>query len=166
MAPVLGRKRVERRQRLAVAIELGHRFGVLGGELATDGLSGGARVALGRRFHHLVQQRLRPGLQPLGQRVEDVGDLVHPALLTAGTREHVTQRGPGAQRAVAGYQPRFVEAALLEVAQDDGPRLGALAVAVLDGQQFLDAVLAHPDYDQQAQPVVFTEPGAIVKSCG
>ena len=28
---------------------------------------------------------------------------------------------------------------------------GRLAVAVLDGQQLLDAVLAHPDHHQQAQ---------------
>jgi len=46
---------------------------------------------------------------------------------------------------------------VLQVTHHRGPRLGALAVAVLDGQQLLDAVLAHTDHDEQAEPVVLTQ---------
>jgi len=52
----------------------------------------------------------------------------------------------------------LVEAPVFEVAHGDGPGLGALAVAVLDGQRLLDAVLADADHDQQAQRVVVAEP--------
>jgi hypothetical protein len=71
--------------------------------------------------------------------------------------EHVTQRRPRAQRAVADHQPRLVEAAVLEIAHERGPGLGALAVAVLDGEQLLGPVLADADHDQQAEPVVLAQ---------
>ena len=83
---------------------------------------------------------------------------MHPAGLPARAGEHVPERRPGAQRAVADHEPGLVEAAVLEVAHHRGPGLGALAVAVLDGKQLLGAILADTDHDQQAQPVVLTEP--------
>src|SRR4051812_43191445 len=73
-------------------------------------------------------------------------------------REDVPERRPRTQRAVADHELGFVEPAVLEIAHDRGPGLGALAVAVLDREQLLDAVLAHTDHDQQAQPIVLAEP--------
>jgi hypothetical protein len=104
-----------------------------------------------------MQQRLRPGLQALGHRVQDVGDLVHPAALLASAGEHVPQRRPSAERAVAAHQARLVETAIAQIAQHGGPGVGALAVAVFDCEQLLHAVLAHADHDQQAQPVVLAK---------
>jgi len=104
-----------------------------------------------------VEQRLGPRLQSLGQRVQDVGDLVHPAALLARAGKHIAQGGPRPERAVAGHQPRLAQPAVAEVAQDRRPGVGALAVAVLDSEQLLDAVLAHPDDDEQAQPVVLAQ---------
>ena len=42
----------------------------------------------------------------------------------------------------------------LESAQEAGPALGAFPVAVLDGDQLLRAVEAHPDHHQRAQSVL------------
>jgi len=71
-----GWKRVERGEVLPVAVELVDGLGVLGRELLAERLQRVAGVAFGRGLHHLVQQRLGPRLQPLGEGVEDVGDLV------------------------------------------------------------------------------------------
>jgi hypothetical protein len=79
-------------------------------------------VLAGRGLHHLVQQLLGVRLQALGQRVEDVGDLVHPARLAARTGEHVPERRPRPQRAVADDELGLVEPRCLRsrmtVAQD------------------------------------------------
>src|SRR3954451_9079939 len=83
---------------------------------------------------------------------------MHPTRLAARAGKHVAQRRPRAERAVADHQPGFVQPALLEIAHDRSPGLGALAVAVLDRQELLDAVLAHTDHDEQAEPVVLAEP--------
>jgi hypothetical protein len=104
-----------------------------------------------------VKQRLGAGLQALGKRVQDVGRLVHPALLAARAGVDVPERRPRTQRAVAADELGLVETAIAQVAQDDRPGLGALAVAVLDREQLLDAVLADADDDQQAQLVVLAE---------
>jgi hypothetical protein len=117
----------------------------------TTSLTRATGVGFAPRFHHLVQQRLGPWLQALAHGVEHVGDLVHPAALFARSGEDVSERRPGTQGAVAGHGLRLVEAAVAQVAQRGRPGVGRLAVAVLDGQQLLDAVLAHPDHHQQAQ---------------
>jgi hypothetical protein len=70
---------------------------------------------------------------------------------------HVPERGPRAERAVADHEPGLVQSARLEVAHHAGPRLGALAVAVLDRQELLDAALAHADHDEQAETVILAQ---------
>src|SRR5438067_1546276 len=114
------------------------------------------------RLGHLMQQGLRPRLQPLGERVKDVRCLVNPAALLSRAREHVAQRGPGAQRAVAGHQLRLTHPAIAEIAEHSCPRVLGLAVAVLDRQQLLLAIFPDPDHDQQAQLRVLAEPDADV----
>src|ERR1035438_4488072 len=47
--------------------------------------------------------------------------------------------------------------AALEIPEHAGPPLRALAIAVLDGEQFLDAILPDADHDQQAHLRILTE---------
>ena len=65
------------------------------------------------RLGHLVQQPLGARLQPLGERVEHVRCLVNPAALLPRAGEHVAQRGPRAERAVAGHELRLAHAAVV-----------------------------------------------------
>jgi hypothetical protein len=81
-----------------------------------------------------------------------------PAGLAARGGEHVAERRPRAERAVADHELGLVQSSVLEIAHDRGPGLGALAVAVLDRQQLLHAVLADPDHAQQTEPVVLAQP--------
>ncbi len=69
----------------------------------------------------------------------------------------VPQRGPRAKRVVSADEFGLVHAAVLKAPEHDGPALGALAVAVLDREKLLDAVIADPDHAAQAQPVVLAE---------
>jgi hypothetical protein len=69
-----------------------------------------------------------------------------------------TSRGPRPERAIADHELGLVQPAGLQIAHHARPGLGALAVAVLDREQFLGPVLAHADHDQQAQPVVLAKP--------
>ena len=73
---------------------------------------------------------LRAGLCGLGERVEDVGDLVEPAALLAGGGEDVTQRGPEPERSVADGEHWRSHAAALAVPEQVGPRLRRLAVPI------------------------------------
>jgi hypothetical protein len=104
-----------------------------------------------------MQQRLGTRLQPFGQRVEHIGGLVHPAALLLGCGEHGAQRGPRAQRSVAGHQLGLAEPAVAQIAQHRRPRVFALAVAVLDGEQLLVPVFADADHDQHAHLGVLAE---------
>jgi hypothetical protein len=47
-----------------------------------------------------------------------------PTALLGGVGEHVAERGPHAQGAVAGDEPGAVEAAVAEIAQDGRPGVG------------------------------------------
>jgi hypothetical protein len=154
---VLGGEVVERGQRLPVVIELRNRLRVLRAELLTEALERSLGVGAGWRLDDLVQHPLRPRLQPLRQAVKDVRCLVHPAALLPSLGEHVAQRRPGPERAVTDDELRTVQPAALEITQHARPGVGGLAVAVLDRQELLGAVLANADHDQQAQPVVLAQ---------
>jgi hypothetical protein len=74
---VLGGEVVERGERVPVLVELRDRLGVLGVELTAEPLQRLAGVRPRWRLGDLVQQALRPWLEPLGERVEDVRCLVN-----------------------------------------------------------------------------------------
>ncbi|BDT91468.1 hypothetical protein IFM12275_14440 [Nocardia sputorum] len=76
---------------------------------------------------------------------------MEPATLLAGGGEHLTQRFPESECAVADGQNRGGHAAAAAVPQQIGPGFGGLAVAVGDRDEFLAAVRAHADHHQQAQ---------------
>jgi len=59
-----------------------------------------------RRVHRLVQECLRRLLHGLRKLVEHVRDLVHPAALLSSLGEHLTNRGPEAERVVADSDDR------------------------------------------------------------
>ena len=80
-----------------------------------------------------------------------------PAALLARAGVNVAQRGPRAQGAVTDDQLGLVQATALDVTEHAGPDSVALAVAVLDRQQLLLAVLADADHDQQTHLRVLTE---------
>ncbi len=63
-------------------------------------------------------------------------------------REHLVERRPQPQRAVATGEQRRGHSPVAEVTQHAGPRRGALAVAKLHGQQLLAAVLAGTNHNQ------------------
>ena len=77
---------------------------------------------------------------------------MHPAPLLAGGGEHLPQRGPEPERAVADGQYRGAHAAPPALAQQVGPGLGRFPIAVDHGDQLLAPVGTHADDDQRAQP--------------
>ena len=84
-------------------------------------------------------------LQTLGQLVQDVARLVNPAALLAGAWVDLAERLPEAERAVAERQLRtHFKAAPLEIEQNFEPGLLTLAIAVGDGDQFLQVPCPWP----------------------
>jgi hypothetical protein len=81
---------------------------------------------------------------------------VEPAALLACSRVDVAQCGPRAPRR-SRRRRAWARFAALEGAEHAGPALGRLAVAVLDREQLLGAVLADADHDQQAKLRVLAE---------
>src|SRR5665648_1001696 len=115
---------------------------------------GDSGVVLVLGLPDLGQGGLRPGVGRLGQSAQHVGDLVEPAPLLTGAGEHLTQRGPEAQRPVPDREHGGAHPAALARAQQVRPGLGGLAVPVVQGDQLLGPVGAHPDHDQQAHLVL------------
>lgn len=75
---------------------------------------------------------------------------MNPAPLLTGFGEHLGQGFPEAQRPVADGKDRGAHAPAGAVAHQVGPRLGGLAVAVLERDQFLGAVGTHADEHEHA----------------
>ena len=90
-------------------------------------------------------------MRRLRQRGKHIGLLVEPAPLLPGVREHLAQRLPEPQRAVADGQHRGAHPAAAAVPQQIRPRLGRLPVPVGQRDELLAAVGADPDHHQQAQ---------------
>src|SRR5216684_3950632 len=81
------------------------RLWVLGLILRLETRACGLAVGAALGVHHLVQRALGARLQPLGQLVEHVAELVTPAALLAGFGPDLTRRRPESQRAVAHRHP-------------------------------------------------------------
>ena len=80
-----------------------------------------------------------------------------PAPLLFRVGEHVAQRFPEPHCAVADGEHRGAHPAPLATAEQVGPRLRALAVPVIQGDQLLGPVGADADHHQQAH-LVLREP--------
>src|SRR5438067_9682284 len=79
---------------------------------------------------------------------------MHPATLFSALWEYFTERSPEAKSSIADGQHRCSHAASVEIAQQLGPRLCGLPVAVADSDQFLATIGAHANQHQTAQPLV------------
>lgn len=147
---MLGREVVERQQLVLVISDL------------LNGLGKLRAVELGKRLDRrlgvvavlgvidVLDGLLRARLRRLRHGVEDIGRFVNPAPLLAGSGEDLGQGLPEAQSSVADCEDRGAHATASTVAQQVGPRLARLAVAVLERDQFLGAVGADPDEHQDA----------------
>ncbi len=140
MPPVLGGTIVEGQQLRLVASQRGDGFRILRVVLGRERFD--ARLGLGarRRVHDRVERLLRLRLQPLRQLVEDVRQSMHPTALLPRLGPDRADGGPEAEGAVAHGDDRRTEAATLEIPQHRRPAVGAFAVAVFNGDQFLGPV--------------------------
>ena len=102
-----------------------------------------------------MQHVLGLGLLPLGQLVQDVRGLVHPAALAARLGPHLRQRLPKAQGAIRGRQLRLEhQAATLTIQQQRQPRLLRFAIALADGDHLLGAVRRGAHQHQDALAII------------
>src|SRR6267378_6025456 len=99
MLPMLGGKVEESNQTLPIGSERLDRLGVLGLILRLETRACGFAIGAALGVHHLVQRALGARLQPLGQLVEHVAELVTPAALLAGFGPDLARRRPESQRA-------------------------------------------------------------------
>src|SRR6202162_2082890 len=132
MLPMLGGKAEESKQTLPIGSKRRDRLGVLGLILRRETRTCGFAIGAALGVHHLVQRALGAWLQPWGQLVEHVDELMDPAGLLACRGPDLARRGPEAQRAVAHRHHRRGHPAPLEVAQQRLPALGTLPVAILE----------------------------------
>ena len=150
---MLGGEVVERQQHVQVVADLRGGFGPFGAELDRERLRRHAGVGLVFGVVDLRQSTFRGWVDRLRQRGEDVADLVPPAPLLGGGGEHVADRLPEPERAVADREHRRLHAATLAVAQQISPRLARFAEPVRERDQLLAAVGADPDHHQQTHLV-------------
>jgi hypothetical protein len=94
MHPVLGRVVREREQLVEVVGDLRDGFGVLGAVRGLELLDHLQGVGLVLGVPDLGEVLLRTEVRGLGQRPQNVGDLMEPAALLAGLWEHLAQRPP------------------------------------------------------------------------
>ena len=149
--PMFGREVVEGEQRVPVLFQA---FGAL---LVFDGigLDEGIERRLGvlPRFGHpdVLQHALGLGLLALGQLVENVSGLMHPASLLTGPRPDFADRLPEAERAISdGDLGRHRQTPALEIEQQRAPVVSALARAVDKAEQLLLALRRGADDDEDA----------------
>ena len=162
MLPVLGGEVVEGEQRVAILDQALDRLVVFDAPGFDEGVERGERILLGLGHPNLLQRPLGFRLLALGQLVQDVGGLVHPAALAARLRPHFLDRLPEAERAVGDRElGRHRKPAPFEVEEQFPPGLRALAHAVDEADKFLLAFGRGADDDQQALRGVL-EPGLHV----
>jgi hypothetical protein len=161
MLPMLGREVEVSEEAILVDGQRRHGLGILGAVLLDEArdilFRRGARVGV----HHLVQRLLGPRLQALRELVQHVGNPVDPAPLLPRLRPYLAHRRPEPQRAIADGQHRGPQPAALEIAQHRSPALRALAIAVLEGHDFLGAIRPHADQDQRTEPLLLEADGEV-----
>ncbi len=101
MLPVLRGKVEEGQQHVGILLQRRDGLGVLGAVLAGKPRDRCARLLPGFRVHHLVQRGPRARLEPPGQLVEAVIELVDPIPLHAGLRPYLADGDPEAEGTIA-----------------------------------------------------------------
>ena len=93
-------------------------------------------------------------MQALGHRVQNIGRLVHPALLLPSKGKHFPLRLPETQGAIShGDAGIFRQTPGFEILKQLKPGQIALSFTVHHGQQLLGSVLGGTDHHQDAGPV-------------
>src|SRR5271167_3967213 len=166
MFPMLGGKVVEGEQRLAVLAEALDSLLVLDAIAFDEAIECSLGVLPGLRHPDVLQCTLGLCLQALGQLVQDIRRLVHPAALRTRLWPYLIDRLPEAQRPVGDGELRpCCQTAPLEIEQQLLPGLRALADAVGKPDEFLLAFGGGADDHEQTLRVIF-EPGLDVDAIG
>src|ERR1700732_2386316 len=138
MLPVLSRKVVESKQRVAILDQALDSLVVFDAPGFDEGVECGECILPGLGHPDLLERTLGLRLLALGQLVQDIGGLVHPTALAACPRPHLLDRLPEAEGAVGDRElgshrkpPPF------EVEEELFPRLRALAHAVDEPDKLL-----------------------------
>src|SRR5262245_15645662 len=143
MFPVLGREVVEGEQGIAIFDQALDRLVVFYAPDFDEGVERRQRVALGLSHPDLLQRPLRLGVLGVGQLVEDVGRLVHPAALPAGLRPHFLDRLPEAERAVGNRElGADRESTSLQIEEQLSPRLRTRTPSIRPTSSFLPSGVA------------------------
>lgn len=152
VTPMFGREVVEREQPLAILAQHLGRLRVLGSVGNDELIKRLVRLRAGRRHPDRMQIGLGFRLHALGQTVEHIRGLVHPAALLARGRVDLGERRPKTHRAVAHRQfRRHLQPAPLQMQQDLAPALGRFAITLFNRQQLLLAALVDAHDHQRAQ---------------
>ena len=134
---MLGREVVERQQLHPVLLQAIRRPRPLALMHLDEVVEGAGGVCSGCAHPDLVQHRLRRRLLVLGQLVQHVHRLMHPAALIPGPRKDLRERDPEPQRAISSRQLRsLVLSAILQVQQQVRLRCLALALAFCSATSF------------------------------
>ena len=112
------------------------------------------RLLSGVGVHDLVKCSFRLGLEPLGQLVEHIPQLVKPVALRGCLRPNLPYRGPEAKVPIADRDQRSSHPLPLQGPEDHRPAVGAFAVAVLKRDELFRPVGTGPNHHQRGKPVV------------
>ena len=160
---MLGWKVVEGEQWDAIFAEALDSLLVLEAVALDEAIECSLGVLPGLRHPDVLQRTLGLCLQALGQLVQDIRRLVHPAALRICLRPHLIDRFPEAKRAIGDGELRsYCQTAPLEIEQQFLPGLRALADAVGKTDEFLLAFGGGADDHEQTLRVIF-EPGLDVE---
>ena len=103
--PVLGRKVIKGQQGFFILIQALSRLRIFRLVSLHESIEGQVCVLARIRHPDLVQIRFGFGLQMLGQFVQYIGGLMHPAALYTGFTKHLRQRFPETQCPIADGKP-------------------------------------------------------------
>src|SRR5581483_7505761 len=155
MDPVLFRIVIEADEVLPVPQHVLGSSGLAGGPQLLDVLiAQSLALRLGVRGPHRMEASPGLRLEPFRELVLHVQDAVIPAPLVLGRREHLVERGPEPEPTIADGQERRREPPIAEVPEQLLPALLAFAVAELQGQELLRAVLAGSNDGQEGRLVL------------
>ena len=138
--PVGGREVVEGEQHVAVLLQTLGGLRVAGAVELPEAVAGVLGLLPGVGHVHLVEQALGVGTYPLGQLVQDVARLVHPALLGTDPGEDLLHRLPEAQGAVGDGQKTTTPTGEVSTRASQvgpGPLLVPVGTGVGDGRGWL-----------------------------
>jgi hypothetical protein len=119
-------------------------LGIFAPNSSTKTFHRGQGVGLVLAASDLSEGLLRGRVRRFRQRGKHIRRLVEPAALLGGVGEHLAQRAREPKRAVTDGEHQGAHAAAFRIAEQVGPRLGRLPVAISERDQLLAAVARTP----------------------